>query len=397
MFISLSLPKNLATSTQLLIVLVGTLLFGDLLPTTVQATFYSISLTLKALLLFVLPFIVFSYLFSSILIVSGIKALRFILFLVVLVCISNYISTLVAYGVASLKLVNIAVSSINLSHNNELVPLWNIKFPEWLSSSDGLYFGYGLGFLLSFFPSVLGNQFSVRSKQYIDIFLEKGFVPLLPLFVLGFILKMQFDGILIQSIKHSLPLMLLIILTYIIYITLLFAIVAGFNFSLWQKYIKNVIPAALTGFSTMSSLVAMPLTISAAEQNTNDSEISRLVIPATVNIHMIGLAINIPLMALSILLSFGHELPTFAVYNKFACYFILMQFAAAAAPGCGILLMIPLLETYLGFTGEMSALITTLYIIFDPAETSANVLGNSILVITLSKICKGWKKNLVKI
>lgn len=392
MSISLSLPKNFATSTQLLIVLAGTLLFGGLLPTTVQATFYAISLTLKALLLFVLPFIVFSYLFSSILIVSGIKALRFILLLVVLVCISNYISTLLAYEVASLKLVNIAVSSINLDHNNELVPLWNIKFPEVLSSSDGLYFGCGLGFLFSFFPSVLGNQFSARSKQYIDFFLEKCFVPLLPLFVLGFILKMQFDGILIQSIKYSLPLMLLIILTYIIYISLLFAIVAGFNFSLWQKYIKNVIPAALTGFSTMSSLVSMPLTINAAEQNTNDPDISRLVIPATVNIHMIGLAINIPLMALSILLSFGYELPTFAVYNKFVCYFILMQFAVAAAPGCGILLMIPLLETYLGFTGEMSALITTLYIIFDPAETSANVLGNSILVIMLSKICKGWKK-----
>ena len=132
------------------------------------------------------------------------------LFLVVLVCISNYISTLVAYGVASLKFVNIAIFSINIGHNNELIPLWNIKFPEWLSSSDGLYFGCGLGFLFSFFPSRLGNQFSARSKQYIDFFLEKGFAPLLPLFVLGFILKMQFDGTLIQNIKHSLPLMLLI-------------------------------------------------------------------------------------------------------------------------------------------------------------------------------------------
>ena len=82
-----------------------------------------------------------------------------------------------------------------------------------------------------------------------------------------------------------------------------------------------------------------------------------------------------------------------AFFTWFAFYFVLMQFAAAGAPGCGILLMIPLLENYLGFTGEMSALITTLYILFDSAETSANVLGNSVLVIMISKIYK-YKSNL---
>jgi len=375
---------------------VGTLLFGDLLPYSVKAAFYSISLTLKSLLLFVLPFIVFSCLFSSLLTISGGKALRFILVLFTVVCLSNYMSTLVAYIVASLKLVNIGLASISFGPNDELLPLWNIEFPEWIPNNYALYFGFGLGFVFSFFSSKLVRQFSIHSKQFVSLFLEKGFVPLLPLFALGFILKMQFDGVLIQSIKYCLPLMLLIILTYIFYITLLFAIVANFNFILWKKYLKNVLPAGLTGFSTMSSLVAMPLTIKAAEKNTEDPDISHLVIPATVNIHMIGFAINVPLMALSILLSFGYELPTFELYSKFAYFFILTQFAAAAAPGCGILLMIPLLETHLGFTGEMSALITTLYIIFDPAETSANILGNSVLVIMISKIYKYWQKKETK-
>lgn len=54
--------------------------------------------------------------------------------------------------------------------------------------------------------------------------------------------------------------------------------------------------------------------------------------------------------------------------------------------------MIPLLENYLGFTGEMSALIITIYILFDAAETSANILGNSALVITVSKATNFLKK-----
>ena len=168
--------------------------------------------------------------------------------------------------------------------------------------------------------------------------------------------------------------MLLIILTYLLYIALLFFIVANFNYNILVKYIVKVVPASLTCFTTMSSLITIALTINAAKKNTVAFDISRLVISATANIHMVGLVINIPLMALSILTSFGYALPTLAGYSNFTFYFVLAQFAIAGALGFGILVMIHLLEKYLGFTGEMSALITTLYILFDSAETSANVL-----------------------
>ena len=292
---------KLTTPVQLIIVVISAILFGELLPQIVQATFYSISLILKDLLLFVLPWLILCCLVLSLSMLKGRKVFIFVLTLFLVVCISNYISTLVAYGVASLRLVNINISSVNITNNKELIPLWDIKFPELISNNYALYIGFILGFLFPFLPQQITNKFKVGARKFVDIFLEKIFVPILPIFLLGFILKMQFDGILLQCIKYCLPLMLLIILTYLIYIAFLLAIVSNFNFYLWLKYIKNLIPAALTGFSTMSSIVTMPLTIDAAVKNTGDSDISRLVIPATVNIHMLGLAINIPLMALSIL------------------------------------------------------------------------------------------------
>lgn len=306
----------------------------------------------------------------------------------IVVCISNYIATFIAYGVVSLKLLNINISSLNVVNNAELIPLWHISLPEWMPSNYALLCGFVLGLLSTFVPSQVSNKLNIYTRQFIDFFLAKFFIRLLPLFVLGFIIKMQCDGILTQTITYCLPLMLLISFTYLLYIAFLFAVIANFNLHVWVQYIKNVIPVAVAGFSTMSSLATMPITISAAEKNTDDPNIARLIIPITANIHMIGLAINIPIMALSILLGFGHELPFFAVYCTFAFYFILTQFAGAGGPGCGILLMIPLLETYLGFTREMSALIIVLYILFDAAETSANVLGNSALVIIISKIYK---------
>ena len=42
----------------------------------------------------------------------------------------------------------------------------------------------------------------------------------------------------------------------------------------------------------------------------------------------------------------------------------------------------------------MSGLITIIYILFDAAETSANILGNSVLSIAISKVTKSF--NLIK-
>lgn len=384
---SFKLPKfNL--SFKLLIVLASALLFGNYLPANLQSALYAISLNLKGLLLFVLPAVIFSCLFSCLLSFRGGKAIGFMLILFGIVCLSNFISTLIAYGVGSLGLLNnlATITPHPIGTTQELSPLWSFTFPQWLPNDYALYLGFLAGSLFSFFPNARAYRFSENAKRWVTLFLEKGFIPTLPIFALGFILKMQHDGILIQVIESYLPLLLIIALTYLVYLALLFAIIANFNLHQWLKYIKNILPVALTGFSTMSSLATLPITLNAAEKNTGNIDLTRAIIPATVNIHMVGASIAIPLMALSILLSFGHEFPSLQIYLPFALYFILAQTAVVAVPGGGILVMLPILETHFGFSGEMSALITALYILFDPAVTVTNVLGNSALVIMVSKI-----------
>ena len=87
------LPK-INLSVKLISVFAFALLFGSQLPETVQSSCYAISLTLKSILLFVLPVVIFSCLFSCLLTFKGKKAIGFMLGLLVIVCISNYLSTL---------------------------------------------------------------------------------------------------------------------------------------------------------------------------------------------------------------------------------------------------------------------------------------------------------------
>ncbi len=384
----LKLPKfNL--SLQLLVILIGALLFGSFLPESLQALLYTISLNLKNLLLFILPAVIFSCLFSCLLTFRGASAIGFMLILFSIVFVSNYLSTLIAYGVGTLDLLTIDfLKSFNLSQNDELKPLVEIIFPKWISNDTALIIGFFTGSLFAFYPNRWADQFSAKAKRFVTLVLEKGFVPILPVFALGFILKMQYDGILMQIIESYLPLMLIIVVTYVLYLIFLFGLAAKFKPQQWLEYLKNIVPVALTGFSTMSSLATMPVTLNAAEKNTGNVDISRAVIPATVNVHMVGVAIAVPLMMFAILVNFGFPFPSFSTYCLFAVYFVLAQFAVAAVPGGGILVMLPLLETHFGFTSEMSALITALYILFDPAITITNVLGNSALVIFVAKLFK---------
>ena len=56
-------------------------------------------------------------------------------------------------------------------------------------------------------------------------------------------------------------------------------------------------------------------------------------------------------------------LPSLYEYLIFSFSFVIAKFSVAAIPGGGIIVMLPILENYLGFNAEMLSFITALYII----------------------------------
>lgn len=378
-FIKLNLPVQLAIIFILLV------LFGNHLPVEFKSGCLALSLSLKTGLQFALPFIIFGCLFSSLLEQQD-KAFGFVLTLFLLVSVSNLISTLTGYWVGSavLKHLHIDLHQHALAVA-KLEPLWNLHLKNPLSNGVALVSAISAGLYFSVRPSTRAKVVAVQLNQAVYFFLKKIFVPLLPLFALGFIVKMQHEGVLVKLFHSYLPLAFLIIGTNIVYLFTLFLIAAGGKVKTSINFIKNSLPAGLIGFTTMSSLAAMPLTLEATRQNIGKDEFAKIIIPATVNVHMIGSSIVIPILALYILLTFGHAMPDFSKYLVFAQFFVIAKFTVAAVPCGSIIVMLPLLESHLGFSGEMSALVTTMYLVFNPFTAASNVLGNSAFAIMLSK------------
>jgi len=130
----------------------------------------------------------------------------------------------------------------------------------------------------------------------------------------------------------------------------------------------------------------------AEEKTTKNKEKTNFVEPSTVNFHLVGDCIAIPIFAMAIMVSFGYAVPSITDYAMFVLFFVIAKFGVAAIPGGGILVMWPVLANQLGFTSDMLSFIHALYVMFDCIITSVNVMGNGAFAMLFTKAYKQTAK-----
>lgn len=357
----------------LVAIIISTILFGSLIPLDIKKVLYSISLSIKEIIILLLPFIIFGLLFKAATVLSK-GATKIIGMILILVCASNFLSTFLSHYVG-IWIYHFDLSMLKPNETGGLESLWILGLPKLIPNDKAMFSGIILGIIASKFIPVPAAAISAHLERVIAKILQ-GIVCMIPFFVAGFIIKLQHDGIVGVIIKDYTAIFGFIALAQFSYITLIYYFLSKGKIGEFIYSIKNMIPAAISGFSTMSSAASMPLTLIGAENNARNKDLARSVIPATVNIHLVGDCFAIPIFAYAVLKSFGMLEPTLLAYLIFTAYFVLAKFSVAAIPGGGIIVMLPILEEYLGFNGEMMTLITALYILFDPVITCANVFGN---------------------
>jgi Na+/H+-dicarboxylate symporter len=366
----------------LFVAMIGIAMFlGNMSPLLIQQGLYSISLTVKSIIIALLPFIIFGLLFKASVTLAS-NATKIIGLILLLVCCSNLLSTFLShyFGV---WVYNFDLEIILPKEETGLKPLWMIDLPVLIANDKAMFAGIILGII----SARVYPEKAIKIAAIFELIVNKvlrSFTYIVPLFIAGFIAKLHYDDVIGVIIKDYASILIIIALAQFGYIFLAYLLFNG-----PRKFItsiKNMMPAAITGFTAMSSAVSMPLTIIGVEKNAENKDLARSVVPATVNIHLIGDCFAIPILAYAMLKSFGIAEPSLMNYMIFAFYFVLAKFSVAAIPGGGIIVMLPILEAYLGFTVEMMSLITALYILFDSVITCANVFGNGVFAKMIEKV-----------
>lgn len=357
----------------LIVVIATVVLLNPVLPLEIKQILYAMSLTVKSGIVFILPIVIFSLLFKTMVGLAS-RATAVIALIIACLCCSNYLSTFLSHFIGE-WVYQLDLSIIQPKGTDELMPAWGWQLPKWIDNNKAMFSGILLGILFGNFKSSLSG-FLAAKLDFLASIILKSFTYLIPVFVAGFVVKLQYDGVINIIIKDYASIFAIIALTQFTYVLFAYAALNNFNVRATLDCIKNILPAAVAGFSTMSSAAVMPLTIVGASNNAVNKDLARSVVPSTVNIHLLGDCIAIPIFAYALMKSFGMPEPALATYLIFVFYFVIAKFSVAGIPGGGIIVMLPVLESHLGFNSEMLSLITALYILFDPVITCTNVLGN---------------------
>jgi len=290
-----------------------------------------------------------------------------------------------------LPMIAVKIDTTTLTETKSLVPLFSIHLPTIITSGTAMIGAVISGIFLSFSPIPAAERAVQFMKKNIELIINSLFIPILPLYVLGFLLEINHQGVFAQLFQSYGKTFALIAILQMIVIFLAYFIAAGFRVQQTFNYIKTAIPSYLTAFGTMSSTATIPVTVRCAEINTGNKGLSAMATPILANIHLLGDAISTPILALVTLFIFQGVAPTPASYTLFVGCFCINMLAVAGIPGGGIIVMIPILKTILGFDDMMISIITTLYFLQDGFGTAGNVMGDGALMIIINKILKRLK------
>lgn len=381
--------KCFSLPLQLIAIIGFVFAFGDHFSETLVQFFYTFSLLFKQILSLFLPLIIFSFVLTGILsfkrnapVVLGV--------LVASIFLSNSIIAMLTYfvGITALPFVVEGIDVQGFAIADGVEPLYSFAFPTFVSSEQALLLAIIIGILLSFVQLPKVEKGIRIFKKAIEDFLNLYFIPLLPLYVFGFLLEIQYRGVFGSLFAHYGKAFIVIFAAQIIFLACYYLVAARGSLAKMWRYVQNALPSYLTAFSTMSSTATIPVSVECAEKNMGNKPLAEISMPIMANIHLVGDSISTPLLAMVTTSLFLGHFPDIVSYATFVFFFCTAMLAVSGIPGGGIIVMIPILISQLGFNEQMISIITALYLLLDPFGTAANVMGDGALVIIVNKILR---------
>jgi Na+/H+-dicarboxylate symporter len=372
---------------QLLAAIGIALLVEPLLSGPVLSFFYTLSCLFKDLLIMVIPFVVFGYLTTSIVSFDK-KSLWMVLSIFGLVILSNGLSVWIAYGLGRTLLPLFSFPPLtNLdAPQGGLQVLWTLPWESPLTAGSALILALILGFVAILFDIHPIRKVARHIRDDATRVLRVAFIPLLPLYVFGFMLRLQHDGmfgLLVQGYGKVFALSMGATFSYILF---LYGIAARFRWVPFKRMVEHMLPSGITAFTTMSSAATLPVTLTCVEKSLGRREYADFVVPLTANNHLIGDGFNIALASLALLWMTDHPLPGIADYGIFVVYYCIAKFSTAGVPGGAALVILPIVQTYLGLSPGLASLLTTLLVLQDPLITMVNVMGNGVFATLTARL-----------
>ena len=301
---------------------------------------------------------------------------------------STVCGALFSYGVSSNILpmyLNPGELSAEAVSEKEFLPYFDLKIPPICDIMTALVLSFVIGVGIIFTGANGLKRGFEEFGEIVKLTIEKVIIPFLPVYIFTMICEMSAKGVIDVVLGTGLKVILTGVVLSILYLIVQYCIAGIIARKNPLKMLWNVIPAYLTGFSICSSSACIPVTYECTLKNGVRKDIADFVIPLCSTVHMCGSTIKLTVTSVAVAYMFGAPI-TFGLFMQFA---LMQAIAAVSSPGVmgGVLMASAgLLESILGFTPEMTALLMAIYLALDGYGPACNVSGDGAIAIVMDKL-----------
>ena len=377
---------KLSLFVKVLIAIVLGSLLGLVAPDVLVRLFKTFNVLFAQLLKFIVPLLVLGLVTPAIY-GLGKGAGKMLLWVVGVAYVSTVCAGLFAYASASAffpHILQVGDLQTDAASAKAFEPYIDLKIRPLCDMLTALCLSFMIGICCIYIKGdSLKNWFN-EFGEVVKMTIEKAIIPLMPLYIFTMMCEMSASGKMAVVMGTGAKVIATGVVLSILYLVIQYVVagtIAGKN---PFKCLWNMFPAYLTGFSICSSSAVIPVTTECTRKNGVSEEVANFVVPLCSNVHMCGSVIKLATTAVAVALMMGQPIS----FGLFLNFMLILAVATVASPGVmsGVLMAsVGFLESMLGFTPEMTALLMAIYLALDGYGPACNVTGDGAIALGMDR------------
>ena len=261
----------------------------------------------------------------------------------------------------------------------------NLPFtlPPIMSVTTALIFAFLLGLGMTGLSSTRMYDLAEDFRSIVEKFLSYVIIPLLPIYILSVFANMTYAGQVQHILRVFGKVFVMVLVLHWVFLLLLYGVAGLVRKRNPFTFLKRMMPAYVTALGTQSSAATIPVTLRSAKEAGVHSRIADFAIPLNANIHLAGSMITITSCSAAVSTMVQGHVPRFSSMIPLILVLGVMMVAAPGVPGGAVMTAVGALQSMLGFSPTMIALIIALHLAQDSFGTATNVTGDGALAAIL--------------
>ncbi len=360
-------------------------LMGAIAPDWLVRSFNTLSMLFESFIKFLIPLIILFFIAEGLAQLQK-KSNKIVSAIVGLAFVSTILAGLMAILVGLQVIPLFSFMPVEIAQSAQFPAYFKLPLIPIMDILAALLLSFIIGIGVQYTHGQAIQQLVHEGQNILQLLLKNIVIPILPLYILSIFINFSASGIIVNTFASYIGVLALAIVLQMIWLLVLYIAAGIISKQNPFTLLRNMIPAYVTAFGTMSSVSTIPVSIRANKNNHVHESIVNVTVPLCATIHLCGSIITILTCSLAVLhLVPGLVQPDMAQLLLTLLLLSFVMIAAPGVPGGGVMASLGVLTLMFGFNEDAIGLMIALYMTQDSFGTATNVTGDGAISVIVDR------------